>query len=243
MSRPLIGLCMRQDKEPNCTSYVQSYADRIVEAGGIPFGLPSMLDMVDSAAEIISRIDGILLTGGADVSPTSFGGHPYEDCSAAPLYDPNPVRDAMEEALLRAAWEADLPILGICRGFQVLNVFNGGTLWRDVSEIPDFRPLVHVQGKPYDAAYHMVRLEPDSRLAKILGKTEVGTNSLHHLAVATPAENGRVVAHASDGVVEAMEYPELTYCIAVQWHPEEVPGKHPLFESFVQAAAAYHAAM
>ncbi|MBQ9058804.1 MAG: gamma-glutamyl-gamma-aminobutyrate hydrolase family protein [Atopobiaceae bacterium] len=240
MNRPLIGICARNDKAAGYTSIGQTYADRIAEAGGIPVALPLLADGPSMAQELVGRIDGLLLTGGADTGEQSFGGHPYETGSVAPLYAPCQLRDSFEEAMIAAAWNEDLPILGVCRGMQVLNAARGGTLIRDISELDGTRKLVHLMSEPFDEPYHHVSLNPASRLAQILDSSEIETNSLHHQAVATPAPGAHVVGHASDGVIEAIEFPELTYCIGVQWHPEYFSGRHPLFESFVEAAQTKH---
>lgn len=236
--RPVIGICARPNESGDKTYIAEDYAHRVAVAGGIPVGLPYGEGAASMAAELVDRIDGLVLTGGGDVSPDGFGGHPYVEWSKAPIDGLLPCRDAFEAALVDSAWALDLPTLGICRGVQVMNVSRGGTLVRDVSELNNPMTLAHYMERPFDRPVHRLFIERGSRLAAILGTTEMEVNSIHHQAIAQPAPEGRVVAHAEDGTPEALEFDEKTFFIGVQWHPEILGTTPQLFQALVDAAAA-----
>lgn len=190
---------------------------------------------VDAALE---GVDGVLLTGGADIDPSL-----YNTARHPATKDAQPGRDAYELELASRAMATDMPLLAICRGVQVLNVAAGGTLVQDLpSERPDTD--VHDITEPRDAEAHAVRVTPGTTLARVLA-TEVdsdGTtrvNSRHHQALDTVAEGMHVTAVSPDGVIEAIEKPGARFCVGVQWHPENFhrTGRFAgLFEHFVRAA-------
>ncbi|MCI1665577.1 MAG: gamma-glutamyl-gamma-aminobutyrate hydrolase family protein [Atopobiaceae bacterium] len=234
--RPVIGICSRPDETGEHTYIAQNYASRVTAAGGIPVGLPYCDEAADMAAELMGRIDGLLLTGGGDVCPDGFGGHPYADESHAPIDGLLPDRDSFEWAAAKAAWAIDLPCLGVCRGVQVLNVVHGGTLARDVSELGHANEIDHVMKPPFDRPYHHVRIDGTSRLGEILRVSEAEVNSIHHQAICSAAPDAKVVAWANDGTIEAIEFDQRTFFMGVQWHPE-ITGSMPLlFRAFVGAA-------
>jgi putative glutamine amidotransferase len=189
-------------------------------------------------ADILERVQGIVLLGGADVDPEIYGEAPH-----AALKRADPERDAYEIALARAAVAGDVPVLAICRGLQVLNVALGGTL---VQDIPSERPsaVPHDVSDPKDHLAHAVRVAPGSMLHGLLGRhvSADGTssvNSRHHQAAGRLGEGLIVTATAPDGVVEALERPASRFCLAVQWHPENFCGTdrfQALFDAFVLAA-------
>ena len=210
------------------------YLESIRRAGGDPveFGAGD-----EQASAIVARAGGVLLIGGEDVDPTMYGEAPHETYDAA-----EPGRDAFEMALARAAVEADVPLLAICRGMQVLNVAMGGTLIQDIpSEVAG--ALTHSITEPRFAIAHEVWVTKDSRLWTIMSEQLDGeslhVNSRHHQGVRQTAPGFQVSATAPDGVIEAIERPASTFCLAVQWHPENFwrTGEfRPLFEHFVRAA-------
>jgi putative glutamine amidotransferase len=213
------------------------YLESIRRAGGEPIEIAASLD---EAREVMARADGLLLTGGGDVDPTLYAEAAHSTFEAA-----EPGRDAFELALVRSAVERDLPCLAICRGMQVLNVAMGGTL---VQDIPDQIPgaVNHSLREPRYAIAHEVWVARDSRTFEMLREhIEDGdvcqVNSRHHQAVRLVAPGFDVTATAPDGVIEAMEKPDATFCLAVQWHPENFwrTGEfRELFEGFVHAAGA-----
>jgi putative glutamine amidotransferase len=206
-----------------------------VEAAG---GRARILEVTESPKKVLGEIHGVLLTGGGDVDPVFYG----EERDSS-IQDAEPGRDEFEIDLARRGVEADVPMLAICRGAQVLNVAAGGTL---VQDIPSATPaaLTHTVQTPRDAHAHDVRISAGSHLERALGPAvdasfSCRVNSRHHQAVARVGTGLVTSATADDGVVEAIEKPDAAFCVGVQWHPENFcrTGEfHPLFEAFVTAA-------
>ena len=235
--RPLIGICSRPGETDPDLSYINShYAKAVQQAGGIPVALPYGFEAAAIAHEIVDRIDGLLLTGGGDVSEEGFGGNNYAKGCVARISFMSADRDVFEWAAVRAAWDSNKPCLGICRGLQVMNVSFGGTLMRDIATQRPDSNINHMQPKPWTVPTHSVHIEPASWLAQILGGYEFEVNSMHHQAIAEPSPHGRVVAFAPDGIPEAIEFDEKGFFIGVQWHPEQTESMPQLFEAFVDAA-------
>ena len=214
--------------------------EAVAAAGGLPVYVPPGLDP-ETLRDLYDRLDGLLLPGGPDVRPALYGQsqHPM----SLVIDDP---RDALELRLARWAAAEDLPVLGICRGHQVLNVALGGTLVQDIpSQVNTTLKHDQVDGLPRSNRLHTVAIAEDSQLAAILGETHVSVNSLHHQSVAEVAPGARVTATAPDGVVEALEVPGKPFLLSVQWHPEDLYAEDPamarLFEAFVAAARERHA--
>ncbi len=216
----------------------------ITRAGALPFLLPALHDPRALAA-LVAGVDALVLTGGADVSPLAYGEAPLR-----PEWSGDPRRDAYERALLDAALALGRPILAICRGVQLLNVALGGSLWQD---LPSQRPgeIRHRDPDRYDDHDHHVAVDPASWLHAIYGATELVVNSVHHQGIRRLARPLRAVAHAPDGLVEAVEWAgDERLIIGVQWHPEWLPPTHPrrderssgdaLFAAFVDAIADGH---
>jgi len=232
-TRPLIGITSSVEPASwrvwrNVRSDVVShaYSRQIEDVGGIGVVLPPLPDPVAAAAQqVVQRIDGLIISGGVDVEPSRYGEEPH-----ATVQSPRPERDASELALVNAAAERGLPLLGICRGMQVMAVAAGGAL---VQHLPD--RIGSTEHAPATAEYGMstVNIAPQSRLASVLGE-QVHVSCYHHQGVA--AHPGyESVAWASDGTLEAIEAPDGRFRIGVQWHPEV--GSDPrLFEALVDAA-------
>ena len=211
------------------------YVRRIVEAGGLPLVLSPVLGP-ERATEALADVDGLLLSGGADIVPARYGASP------SPRLGPvEPERDAFELALFGAARARGLPVLAICRGLQLVNVAAGGTLWQD---LPSERPgaVAHQQGVPRSVRTHDVRLGRGTRTAELLGVEALSTNSMHHQAVRDIGPGLVATGWAADGVIEALEAADgATWLVGVQWHPEDLGEGGPddgLFRGFVAAAAA-----
>lgn len=205
------------------------YVDSVVRAGGVPLVLP-VVDP-DLAGSVIDRIDGLVVPGGGDVDPARYG-----EERAPETHTVDADRDAWELACLAAALEARLPVLATCRGMQVLNVALGGTL---VQHLPAVTECGHGAADRYTEGVHRVRLAPASNLARLLGATEVSTNSLHHQAVGRLGEGVCAVGWAPDGTVEAIEVTPHPEVVAVQWHPElmpDDPAQQGLFADLVARA-------
>ena len=237
MSTPVIGLTTYNGENKYgfpIAALMHKYIAALTEAGGAPVLIPSGL--ADEAVQsLIGRLDGILLTGGGDIAIERFDGesHPRVD-------GVDPDRDAVEFALLRAAAESGKPFLGICRGFQVVNVALGGTLYTHIQDqFPGALKHDYDSGSQRQVLAHKIRVEKTSHLADILDETDLQVNSLHHQGVKDLAPLLSPVAYAPDGLVEAVELPNHPFGIAVQWHPEwltDQPVTRRLFQAFVEAA-------
>jgi putative glutamine amidotransferase len=202
-------------------------------AGLVPVIVPPLAND-DAADAILSRVDGVVLTGGEDVEPSRYGQPRIPECGKS-----NPARDDTEIALVRAARRTGKPLLAICRGPQLLNVALGGTLFQDIpSEVPG--ALEHNPKGDRSARTHRVTVEPRSRIAQAVGNTGFSVNSFHHQSIRDVAPGLRVTATAPDGVIEGVESAdESWWAIAVQWHPEEMndspePWDRGIFRAFAE---------
>ena len=233
--RPLIGICSRPGEEDPELSYINShYAKAIQRAGGIPVALPYGFEAAAIAHDIIDRIDGLLLTGGGDVSEEGFGGNNYAKGCVARISFMSADRDVFEWAAVRAAWDANKPCLGICRGMQVLNVALGGTL---IQDLPKAGKNNHsLTDHKREERTHEIIVKEGTRLSQIL-KEEKGVNSFHHQGIDVLGKGLIVSAYSKDDkVIEAVEAQGDRYILAVQWHPEELvanKGHLALFEEFI----------
>ena len=234
--RPIIGITPSLETNENKIYTPTSYPKAVIQAGGTPVFLNFTRDdeMIEQYA---AMVDGVLFSGGDDVDPASYDEEQIWGCG-----DICPLRDDFEIKLLKVLVEKypEKPVLGICRGAQVLNVAMGGTLYQDLrSQVEGC--IRHQQQQSSHYASHKAMMTEGSKLHAIYGSTEVMVNSFHHQAVKDVGEGLVVTARASDGVVEGLEKPDHPYFIAVQWHPErQVEGPHhpehkPLFQSFVDA--------
>jgi putative glutamine amidotransferase len=215
------------------------YADAIIAAGGLPQIFPATTTRW-VITEAVQRCDGVMLTGGDDIDPKLYAKDLPEDLAktVGPL---EPDRDVWEAGLIDDVFKQKKPLLGICRGHQMLNVALGGTLVVDIGmQVPG--ALNHRRMDRKMEPVHEVKIEPDSLLAKVTGKQKLGVNSTHHQAIGKLAESLRVVAESSDGVIEAVELKEpqrLPFLLSVQFHPERLIDSDPLFlqlfSSFVAA--------
>lgn len=194
-----------------------AYVRSVLAAGGIPIILPPAIGAA-SAAWVLPAIDGLLLSGGEDIAPSLYGQEPH-----AALGEVDAERDMFELALFAMARQRGLPILGICRGFQLINVGLGGTLWQD---LPSERPgtVNHDAKGARDARAHEVRIEPGSAVAQALGTTRLDVNSFHHQGVRELAPSLTASGWSGDGLVEAFEQVDEGWIVAAQWHPEEMYG-------------------
>lgn len=240
--KPLIGLAAETfssgyGPEPDRLVHgtLTTYLDAVLGAGGLPVIIPLAAAGPDLPA-LMARLDGVLLTGGGDVDPAHFGAAPHPH-----LGEVDRQRDQLELALARRITVDDQPVLGVCRGAQVLNVALGGTLYQDLpSEYPGalLRHAHPVRDFPREYLAHPVRVEEETLLARVLGRPVVHVNSRHHQAVKDLAPGLAVAARAPDGVIEGVEKPGHPFALGVQWHPENLqaqPEMRALFVKFVEA--------
>lgn len=222
-------------------SLAPGYYASILKAGGVPFIIPP-LDNDNILINLLDNIDGLLLTGGGDINPLFLKEEPVKE-----LHSINPHRDRQELLLARLAANRQIPVLGICRGIQVLNAALGGSLYQDIYSQAEGKLIKHSQDLDRAYASHTVRIEEDSLLAKIMGQTTLPVNSFHHQAVKEPAPGFRVSARATDGIIEAIESKEYKSMLGVQWHPEcfILNGDEcmmPLFDWLLNEAASFRQA-
>jgi putative glutamine amidotransferase len=212
MMRPVIGISSRlAAKDGNFLSRA-SYINAVAAAGAIPLQLPILAP--ESAEELIDRVDGLLITGGQDVSPLLYGENAGQHVPLSCLCN-----DEVEVALIREASRRGKPVFGICRGIQIINVCFGGTLWQDVPSQIQNAICHHQDSGARGERIHSIRVEENTRLAEIMGAGRQMVNSYHHQAVRQLGQGLRVTALAPDGVVEALENEDASV-LAVQWHPE-----------------------
>jgi putative glutamine amidotransferase len=235
VTRPAIGVTIENARqEPEVFRLREDYVRSVETAGGLPLVLAP--GRPEDAAEVLGRVDALLLTGGADLDPKYYGEAPHP--KLGPTFEE---RDAFELALVREALRRDLPLLAICRGQQVLNVAMGGTLVQDIpSQLPGAG--AHDPDVERWETCHEVEILPGTRLREILGTERVAVNSFHHQSIKGLGGDLVLSARSPDGVVEGIELPRGTrrFVVGVQWHPESFwdhpPGFGSLFEALVRAA-------
>lgn len=237
--KPIIGLpCAFQEPQDKrgggASTMWQSYLRALEMAGGAPLLMP-ITDRKSTLRALYEHIDGLLLAGGVDIDPVHYGEPPHPA-----LGEIDAQRDWTELTLTPWALSDGMPVLGICRGIQTINVVAGGTLWQDVAaQVPDALWHTYYPDYPYNRLSHSVQLVPDSRLAEILGVQELDVNSLHHQAVREVGADLRVTARSPDGMIEGIEGNGKGWVVAVQWHPEWLVDDDArmkrLFEVFVAA--------
>jgi putative glutamine amidotransferase len=239
MDRPVIGICTALERatwsvwDQRAVLLPSNYVEAVQRAGGFAVLLPPDPQLVERPEEALDAIDGLMLAGGADIDPGAYGQPAH-----AETVDTVPERDACEIALARAAIERDLPLLGICRGMQLINVALGGTLEQ---HLPDrFGHGDHRRAiGSFDGADHDVTVVAGTLAARVVGADRHPTKSHHHQGVDELGEGLRVSGISTlDELVEAIELPDRRFVLGVQWHPEADAGS-PVVGALVQAASAY----
>jgi putative glutamine amidotransferase len=237
MSKPLIGITLGShlDEPDFSRSTINDvYSISVAKAGGIPVLIP-VATPLDGMQDLRRNLQGLILTGGPDLDPDLYGGvhHPK-------VYGVDQRRDALDMALIHMAFETGLPILGICRGFQAINIAMGGKLLTHLADqLPGALKHDCHPDHPRNWLAHEVKVEKGSQLEKIVGSSQPKVNSMHHQGVFQVPASLRALAYASDGVVESVELPGHPFALGVQWHPEclqEYPDMQNLFRALVQAA-------
>ncbi len=241
MTFPIIGVTGYADRSARLSNaplfaIAQTYVRAVALSSGAPLVISPHLEE-PSLRAIFERLDGLILSGGGDIQPASFG---EEDSGLLKNVDEQ--RDRAELALACWALAEGLPLLAICRGIQVLNVMAGGTLIQDIlTQVPN--ALSHSSiSSPKSVVAHVVEVTAGSRLAALVGAGELGVNSAHHQAAQAVGAGLIVTARAPDGIIEALENPDHPFCVGVQWHPEAMVESYPvmrqLFEGLIETAQA-----
>lgn len=227
--KPIIGITPNYSYDGKKFMIHEDYVAAIKNAGGYPVlifpqqGLPAF-------------VDGIVLTGGADIDPMLFGEEPLRESGEI-----CPLRDDFELPLCDLALKANLPLLGICRGMQVMNIAAGGGIYQDIVVQTD-TSLKHDQQAPRSYATHSIRTERNTLLSSLWEKEKITVNSLHHQAVSVLGKGFLVAASSPDGITEAIEHRDNAFVLGVQWHPESMTTEEQrqLFGAFMEAATEYH---
>lgn len=234
---PVIGLTTYLEQAKSGVWDVQAaflpkvYFDAVNKVGGIAVLIPPQAVNAEIANTILDGLDGLIICGGKDVDPARYGQTPH------PLTDePRPDRDNLEDELLTAAIERELPFLGICRGAQMLNVIRGGDLIQHLPEVVGDDRYQKGQG---NFSHIPVNVKEDSLLASVLNNDSPVGAMYHHQAIGEVGEGLSVVATTEDGVIEALQLDDVPFGLAVQWHPEQTPEDIGLFEGLVEAAREY----
>jgi putative glutamine amidotransferase len=241
LNQPLIGITSSRIPQRYVRAQfgvTEAYVQAVARAHGLPVLIP--LGLPESyLLELLQRLDGVLFSGGGDVHPRAYGSQPHPKVRGT-----DEDRDRIEITLLQQARRMDLPILGICRGLQVINVALGGTLYEDIQEQrPGAIQHQYFGLRPRDHRAHPVEILPGSQLRELLGQSSPEVNSLHHQGIRELAAGLTASAYSPDGLIEAFEVPGSRFTLAVQWHPEwlpEDPAMQSLFAHFVSASANHH---
>lgn len=241
-NRPIIGIPVGQGTNPRGAKLYtvhQLYLNAVYKSGGIPCPVPLHLDET-LYRDIFRRLDGLLLAGGEDVDPQF-----YDDAPKPEIEKTDPDRDRVELMLAKWAVAGKMPILGICRGHQLLNVALGGALYQDIQSELGVEEIHDMRGKGEGFRQkrpHQVILDPESKIARELGAV-LWVNSLHHQAVSRPGKGLKVVGASPGGVIEATELEDHPFAVTVQWHPEMLIDDALMlrvFKLFIDEAARYH---
>ena len=239
MTSPLIGISTARQTHSRgfpVFSIAEAYVQAVSQAGGIPVLLPLGVSN-NQIHDLVSNLDGILLSGGGDIDPNRFGAVPHPKVSNI-----DADRDRVEIHLVQEAVRHEKPFLGICRGIQTLNVALGGSLFTDIDDQhPGAIHHTQLTGCSRDYLAHEIQIQSGTQLFDILGASKMNVNSMHHQGIRQLAEGLEATAYAPDGLIEAVEIPGHRFGLAVQWHPEWLTAYAPmrdLFRVFIQVAAS-----
>lgn len=213
--KPLIGLTSQHEYSNNIklNKVNNTYIDAIQRAGAVPIILP-VVEEIEFIDRYLDVLQGVVLTGGEDISPLLYGQEPSREVDTI-SFD----RDSMEMEIFKKSYSKNIPVLGICRGIQMINVALGGTLYQDIyREIPN--AIGHISGFSISGGYHTIEIVKDSKMYEIFNKENIQVNSQHHQSVRDVGKNLKVNAYTSDGVVEGIESTNDKFVLGVQFHPE-----------------------
>lgn len=229
--KPIIGITADVENEDKTVLH-HNYVKAIKEAGGLPIILPTGIEK--DIEQLAHMIDGLLLSGGGDIDPELFDEDPHPR-----LGNVTPYRDVFEIAIVKELLKLDKPILGICRGLQVLNVAFGGNVFQDMHTVSAKPLLQHNQQAPASHASHYIQVVEDSLLEKITKSDRLKVNSFHHQSAKYVPKSLKISATTNDGVIEAIESPTRKFILGVQWHPEALAAhgdiySQRIFRKFVE---------
>lgn len=233
--KPLIGVLALYDSNKKSIWMYPGYTEGITTAGGIPVILSWMNGEAD-VEEIADRLDGFVFSGGQDVDPELYG-EPVLKYSNE-IFSP---RDTFEKKLINAVIARNKPIFGVCRGLQLINVVMGGSLYQDINKqmVRDVQ-MLHFQQTNFECPVHDITIQKNTQLYDIVGVEKMRVNSMHHQGIAVLSSRLLATAHSDDGLVEAIEIPEISFGLAVQWHPEflwrDDEKTLNIFKAFVEAS-------
>lgn len=233
--KPLIGITTSNLMKERSERIGFDHVEAVVQAGGVPILLSNLVSEESDISQIVQKIDGLYVTGGPDIDPAYFDEEPIPK-----LGNISPLRDQFEIAITKAFLDLNKPILGVCRGCQVLNVATGGSLYQDLYSQIDRDLLQHRQKAPKSHRVHNVNVVADSLLHRLTGLTEFKVNTLHHQAVKKAVQPIAISGTANDGVIEAIESSDNAFVLGVQWHPEgtAIVGDEPsvkIYQGFIDA--------
>lgn len=229
--KPVIGITTFHESEANKTVTLASshYVSALEKVGAVPLLIPISENMED-VSDYLNVIDGIIFAGGESVSPLKFGESPSRNISNI-----SNIRDDFELMLFKESYKKDIPILGVCRGIQLINVGLGGSIYQDIfSQIPNSHGHMPSEVQVYDL-FHLINIDNASKLFDIFKTKELEVNSFHHQAIKDIGEDLKVTALAKDGVIEGIESLSRKFLIGVQWHPEDLTLKHDKFLKLFKA--------
>lgn len=232
--RPLIGVSPSWHAGDKLIQLIPTYMEALIRGGALPV-LPPFGDYPELLDDFIERCDGIMMTGGEDLDPAFYGAERHEACGPTV-----PERDAFDRYFYLRALEMNKPVLGICRGLQLMNCASGGSLYQDIpSELTT--DIAHRMERPFTRTVHAAEIVKGSPLHALLKEDRIQVNSIHHQCVRDLAPGFEVMATAPDGVVEAIWHPGYKFVCAVQWHPERLldvtPESVMLFREFTEVCA------
>lgn len=234
--KPIIGITTfkeyKEQREYN--SLDCAYINSVTSAGGVPLLLP-VINNKEDIKQYLNNIDGLIFSGGEDILPEIYGENPINELRAI-----STERDFFEIELFKLAYDMDKPILGICRGIQLINVASGGTLYQDI-HVQRENALGHYPTKiKRDSLYHFIDIEKGSKLFDIFNEERIMVNSFHHQSVKNVSQSFRITARSYDGIIEAIEAKDKKFVVGVQWHPEALVTNYKEFEKlfgqFIDAA-------
>lgn len=235
MTKPIIGVTSLFDDERDSIWMLPSYLNVITDLDGIPVILP-IIDDENDIRRLVRQFDGFLITGGQDVNPAIYNEKRAEHCG-----NTNNGRDIFEQILIDEVLNLDKPLLAICRGFQLLNAYLGGTLYQDIKiEKNNNIESIHKQDKPYYVPSHKIEIKEDSLLFDITDKKELLVNSMHHQAIKKLSTKLKVAAISEDEIIESAYMENKKFVLGVQWHPEllykDYEEQKNIFKKFIENA-------